>query len=53
MLCLIVVKVVPPQKINNLQIEVVKFCPTLLWHQMKNVKYQDNFADTTIAKIIF
>ena len=36
MLCFIVVEVVPPQKINNIQIEVSKFCPTLLSHQMTN-----------------
>ena len=28
-LCLIVVEVVPPQKLYNMQIEVAKFCPTL------------------------
>ena len=36
MLCLIVVEVVPPQKIYNIQIEVANFCPTLLLHQTKN-----------------
>ena len=35
-LCLIVVEVVPPQKIYNIKIEVAKFCQTLPSYQMKN-----------------
>ena len=35
MLCLIVVEVVPSQKICSIQIEVTKFCQTLPSHQMK------------------
>ena len=43
MLCLIVMEMVPPQKICNIQIQVVQICPTLPSYQMK--KSQDNFSD--------
>ena len=52
MMCLIVVEVTPPQKINNIQIEVAKFCPTFTSDE-KCVKYQDNFLDNQNKKARF
>ena len=43
MLCLIVLEMVPLQKICNIKIQVVQICPTLPSYQMK--KSQDEFSD--------